>query len=147
MIAFLVVFIVREYEIQYAYGIDAFQIEVPVRAALTLLAYGKSGVEYASVFKIALLYLLHLNDELLAVLVLAIYVENSLSFTIVFTKFLAVEVLYVLDDLLVVKQGVQETDEQVLVHLRTEKFFETEVGIRIDVSLCSFVCHIAILLE
>ena len=32
---------------------------------------------------------------------------------------------------------------EVLVHFRAEKFFESEVGIRIDVFLFSFVCHIA----
>ena len=35
-----------------------------------------------------------------------------------------------------VKQSIEETDEQVLVHFCTEEFLETEIGIRIDVAAC-----------
>ena len=41
------------------------------------------------------------------------------------------------------EQCVEETDKQVLVHLRAEKLLKAEVGVRIDVFLFSVVCNIS----
>jgi hypothetical protein len=41
-----------------------------------------------------------------------------------------------------VEQGIEETDEQVFVHLCTEELLEAEVGIWVDVALFAGVNHI-----
>ena len=65
------------------------------------------------------------RQELLAPVVLAIDIEHGLPV-----------------NLLTVQQRVQETAEQLLVHLRAEQLLEGKVGIEIDVSLVySFQCH------
>ena len=51
VVALLVVFVIRENEIEDAYSIDAFQIEVPFRATLSLFADRKRGIEHAAVFE------------------------------------------------------------------------------------------------
>ena len=40
-----------------------------------------------------------------------------------------------------IEQGIEETDEQVLVHLRAEQLLEAEVGIGVYVSFLFFVYH------
>ena len=82
------------------------------------------------------------RQELLAPVVLAINIEHGLPVKLLRAQLLAVQVSQVGDDPLTVQQRVQETAEQLLVHLRAEQLLEGKVGIEIDVSLVySFQCH------
>ena len=46
----------------------------------------------------------------------------------------AVEVGHVTNHLMAVEQRIEETDEQILVHLRAEQLLEAEVGIGVDIT-------------
>ncbi len=125
---------VVEREVQDADGVNRLQLVVPV-AAPGLFADGECGIEHATVLEKLLLGLLHLNQELLATVVLAIDIENSLAVKLLRAQLLAVQVGQGGDDLLTGQQRVQETAQQLLVNLRAEQFLESKVGIEIDVSL------------
>jgi hypothetical protein len=59
---------------------------------------------------------------------------------------LAIEILHIGNLLFrAVEQGIEETDEQVFVHLCTEELLEAEVGIRVDVALFAGVNHILLM--
>jgi hypothetical protein len=58
---------------------------------------------------------------------------------------LVVEILDVDDFLVTMEQGIEETDEQVFVHLCTEELLEAEVGIWVDVALFAGVNHILLM--
>jgi hypothetical protein len=142
--AVFAVLVVGEDEVQDADHVDILQVEVPV-AAGCLFTDGVSGVENAAVFEIVLLGLLHFDDELLAIGVLAIDIEDGLAVCKACTKVLVVEILDVDDFLVTVEQGIEETDEQVFVHLCTEELLEAEVGIWVDVALFAGVNHILLM--
>ena len=132
---------IRELEVKDAYRVYILQTIVP--AALgSLLTYWSRGIVDTAVLEESLLGLLHLNDEAAAVPGHAVDVEYRAAVSVAVAKVLAVEILDVLYLMLaVVEQGIEETDEQILVHLSAEKLLETEVGIRIDVFLCCIACH------
>ena len=81
--------------------------------------------------------LLHLDDELLALLVLAIDIEDGLAVDVARAKMFAVEIRDVPDDFMTVEKRIEEADEQVFVHLRAEQLLETEVGVGIDIAFLS----------
>ena len=74
--AVLLVFVTRENEIQNADGIDIIQMKIPV-ASPVLLDNREGGIEHATVFEEVLTGLLHFHDELLAVLALAVDIEDG----------------------------------------------------------------------
>ena len=114
-------------------------MEVPVSSALCLFAYGECGVVYGAVFEELLIHVLHLHDEFLALVVLAVHIEDGTSCVIALAELLGVEVRYVPDVLLAVEHGVQKTYEQLLVELRAEQPLEAKVGMWIDVSFSHVV--------
>ncbi len=87
-------------EIEKCYYVDVSQFEIPVRTLGRLLLDGKGGIIERPVFEMLLIGVLHFHDELLTLLVLAIDVENSLAVGIDISYIFAIEILYVLDDLL-----------------------------------------------
>ena len=93
------VLILGEHEVENADGVYAVQLEVPV-ATRGLLADGVCGIEDAAVLEELLVDVLHLDDELLAAVVLAVHVEDCTALTDVGPEVLAVEVVDVGDDLL-----------------------------------------------
>ena len=128
---------IGKHEIQHANGIDIVQMVVPLLAFYSLLADGERGVIDAAIFEVLLLRFLHLNDETAAVARHAVHIEHGATVTIALAKVLGIQVLYIGNLLfLAIEQGIEETDEQVLVHFCTEEFLETEIGIRIDVAAC-----------
>ena len=133
MVTFCAVLVVGEDEVEDADGVHGLQLEVPV-ASHGLLPDGERGIVDAAVLEVVLLGLLHLDDELLALLVLAVDVEDGLAVDVACAEMFVVEVGDVADDLMTVEQGIEETDEQVLVHLRAEELLEAEVGVWVDVS-------------
>ena len=62
---------------------------------------------------------------------------------------LRVEILHVLDNLLAVKQAIEEVDQQFLVGSSAEYALETEVGQQTDVSFfyCCHILYLFILLQ
>lgn len=128
-----VIFLVKT-EVQDADGIDALQAVVPL-ATGRLLADGEGGVVHATILEELLLTLLHLHQEMLTLLVHAIYVEHRTAVVLLRAQVLRVQVGDLADLLPPVQQGVQEADEQLLVRLRAEQSLEREVGVKIDVSL------------
>ena len=82
-----------------------------------------------------LLAALHLHQELLTVLVLAVHVEHGAPVGLARAQVLGVQVSQLLDLLTTVKQAVDEASQKVLVHLRPEQLLEAEVGVRVDVAV------------
>ena len=135
------IFAVGELKVEDANRVDIVQAVVPF-AFLGLLADGCGGVIEASVLEIGLLGLLHLYDEAAVVLGYTVDIEHGAAVAIAFAEVFAVQVLHVLYfPGAVVKQCIEETDKQVLVHLCSEQLFESEVGIRINVFFFDVVCH------
>ena len=100
-----------------------------------LLADGGGAVVNAPVLEVFLLCLLHLHNEAAAIDRRAIDIEDGTAVSVAVAEVLAVQVLYVgYLALLSLKEGIEETDEQVFVHLCTEEFLETEVGIGVYVA-------------
>ena len=92
------------------------------------------GVEDAAVFEVFLVCLLHFDEELFPFLVFTKDVEHRLAFGSVFAGVFRVEIGEVFDDLLSVKQRVEETDEQFLVDFRAKQFLEGKISVEVDVS-------------
>ena len=122
-----------EAEVQDADGVDALQLVVP-HSLGGLLADGEGGVIDAAVLEELLLALLHLHQEVLPLLVLAIHVEHGTAVVFLRAQTLRVEVGDVPHHFLPVQQRVEEADEQLLVDFRTEQLLESEVGIKVHVS-------------
>ena len=99
-----------------------------------MLLNGVGGVEDASVFEVFLVCLLHFDEELFPFLVFTKDVEHRLAFGSVFAGVFRVEIGEVFDDLLSVKQRVEETDEQFLVDFRAKQFLEGKISVEVDVS-------------
>lgn len=123
-----------EYEVEQAYRIDGLQFKIPVVSAFGLLAYRKGGIEYAPVLEIILFGFLHLHDELLAALVLAIHIEDGLAVERSFPQLLGGEKSQRRDTGLFGQYRIQEINQKVFVYLCAEQFFETEIGKGVDVS-------------
>ena len=119
--------------VKQSHHVDVLQLKVPRGAFRCLLADGEGGVVERAVLEIRLVGVLHLHDELLAALVLAIHVEDCLALRINVAHVLAVEVRHVTDHLLAVEEGVQEVDEQHLVGLLAEDALEPEIGQKADI--------------
>ena len=106
---------VAHFVVEQSYHIDVFELVVPYIALLGLLADWEGSIVERTVFKKSLIGILHLDDKLLALLVLTIDVENGLAFRADIPDVFAVEKCHVLYDLLAIKEGVEKVDEQVLV--------------------------------
>ena len=128
-----------KYKIQNADGIDTLQLKVPF-ALLCLLLNGEGTVEDAPVLEIFLIRLLHLNEDLLSFLILAVNVKDSLAVRCRLPEMLAVKIFQVLNHLLAVKEGIEETDQQFLVDLRSKQFLEYEIRVEIYISLLQSRC-------
>ena len=123
-----------EGEVEDADDIHGLEAVVPV-SPLALFLDGKGGVVEASVLEELLFPALHLNQDLLAPLVLAIHVEHGLAVGLADAEVFRVEVRERTHLLFSLEQAVDEADEQVFVHLRSEKLLEPEVRIRVHVAV------------
>ena len=109
-------------------------------------------IEYTPVLKELLLSLLHLNDERLSLLVLAIDIEDGTAIAIAITKALTIKIGKIPNYLLAIEERIEETNEQILVERCAEQLLESEVGIGIDVLgtihllylLHASFCHISL---
>ena len=104
-------------EVEQTDDVDRVETEVPLSATLCLLAYRESGIVDGAVLEELLIYVLHLDDELLTLIVLTIHVEYSTSSVGTVAKLLGVEISDILHILLTMEHGVKEADEQLLVEL------------------------------
>ena len=78
--------------------------------------------------------ILHLNDKLLAFLILTIYVEYSLAVCTYITNMLTIKECHILYNLFTIKQRVEEINKQILVRVCAKDSLKTEVGQQTDVS-------------
>ena len=122
-----------EREVQHTYGIDTAQAVIPI-AFLGLVTDWEGAVEYAPVLEELLLCLLHLNEDALACYRLAIDIEYSLAFCFCRAELFGIQICKVCNFLMTLQQGIQETDEQILIHFRPEQFLEGKVSIEVDIS-------------
>ena len=142
---------VGKHKVQHPHGIDIIQMVVPLLTLHRLLTDGEGRVIDATVLEILLLSLLHLNDETAAVARHAVHIEHCAAVTVAFTEILCIQILNIQNLLLPpVEQRIQETDEQILVHLGTEQLLEAEVGVGVDVAArihfaVSFLCFTLLL--
>ncbi len=125
-----------EIEIQQTDGINRTEMEIPVTSTLSLLTDRKGGVIDGAVFEELLIHILHLDNKLLALLVLAIDIKDGAPGISTVAQLLRVEVSHILNILFATKQRVEETYQQLLVELGAEKAFETEISMWVDVSFC-----------
>ena len=92
-------------------------MKVPFSTTLCLFAYGEGGIIYGTVLEELLIYILHFNNEFLAFVVLAIYIEYSTACISTIAKLFGIKILDVLNVLFPMEHGVQEADKQFLVKL------------------------------
>ena len=92
-------------------------MKVPVASTVCLLTYGKRRIINSTVLEEFLIDILHLNNKLLAFVILAIYIKNGTAGICTVAKLLRVEIRNVLYVLLAMKHGIQKADEQLLVKL------------------------------
>ena len=113
------VFVFLELEVEDAHGVDFLEVIAPIFSSHGLVLDGEGGIEHTAVFVKLLVGVLHLDDEVVAVFVLAIHVENGAAVAVL-SEMLAGQIADVRDDLLPLEEGIKETDEQIFVHLGTE---------------------------
>ena len=130
----IVVILLVESEVQNTDDVDTFQLVVPV-SALSLFTDREGGVIDAAVLEILLQATLHFHQYLFTLLVFAIDIEHRFAVSFAGAQVFSIEVSQVCDDLFPVQQAIDETDKEFLIYFRTEKLLETEVGIRVDVSV------------
>ena len=121
-------------EVEQRNSIDMIEFEIPVTSLGSLFTDWESGVEEGAVLEISLVGILHFHDELLAVFAFAIYVEDGLAVGIYISHVLRIQIRHILHNLSAIKQAVEEANEQILVHCRSEYSLEAEVGQQADVS-------------
>ena len=126
-----------EREVEYTDDVDGLQLIIPF-AFLSLLSDGEGGVVDASVLEEPLFSPLHFDQEFFSFFILAIDVEYGFPVGFSRPEVFRVEVSQVRDHFFSAKQTVDEADEQVLVHLGAEQFLESEVCVRVDVSVFEF---------
>ena len=102
-------------------------MKVPVTSTLCLFAYGECRIIYSAVLEELLVYILHLHNELLALVVLAINIKDGTASISTIAKLLRIKIRDILHVLLAMKHSVQKADEQLLVKLRTEQALKTEI--------------------
>jgi hypothetical protein len=88
--------------------------------------------------------ILHLDDELLALLVLAVQVVDGFAVGFGSALLLGVQVREVLDLLAVAEYLVEKVNQQFLVELRAEQPLEAKIGERIDVTVLAHWAKIII---
>ena len=110
------------------------KLEVPVSTLGSLLLYRECRIIQRTVLEMLLVGVLHLDDELLALLILAVHVEDGLAVGVHIPHVLAVEEFHVLDDLLLSEKRVKEVDKKVFVGRSTKNALEAKVGQQADVS-------------
>ena len=98
-----------------------------------MILYRESSVEYTPVFEELLLGLLHLHDERLALLVLAIYIEDSTAVAIAIAEVLAIEIGKITHHFLAFEERVEEANQQILIERSTEQLLKAEVRVGIDI--------------
>ena len=74
-----------------------------------------------------MVYILHLHNELLSLVVLAINIEDGTASINSVAKLFGVKIHDILHVLLAMKHSVQKADEQLLVKLRTEQALKAEI--------------------
>ena len=102
-------------------------MKVTIATTLCLFAYGERRIIYSAVLEELMVYILHLHNEHLFLVVLAIHVEDGAAGIHAVAQLLGVKVRHVLHVLFAMKHGVQKADEQLLVKLRAEQALKTEI--------------------
>ena len=131
MVIVIAVLVVKR-EVQYPDDVHRLQPIVPL-PLVSLFPNRKRRIIKTAVLEKLLLPALHLHQNLLTLLVLAIHVENRAAVSLARPKMLRVKVSQILDLLLPSQQTVDETLQQVLVHLGPEQLLETEIRVRIHI--------------
>ena len=133
--SFLPCFLLRRFK-------DVFPVPQGFEALLVGLIFrllgdlgGVEELREHAVLEELLLAALHLHQELLTVLVLAVHVEHGAAVGLARAQVLGIQVGQLLDLLTTVKQAVDEADQKLLVHLRPEQLLEAEVGVGVDVAV------------
>ena len=123
---------VGELEVEDADGVYPLELEVPYPLH-RLLLYGEGGVVDAPVLEERLVGVLHLHDDLLPPVVLALDVEHAVARVLHHPYVLVSGEGDIPYPLVAVQNGVEKADEQVLVGLCGEKPLEAEVEAGADV--------------
>ena len=138
MIVFLVILVIVEYEVQDTDGIDSLQPEQPL-SLFPLRTDGERRVVHAAILEPGLVSLLHLNDDLVALFVLAVDVEYGTAVVLRVTELFSGDEGERADVLTPLQQGIDQLQGVLLVGLRTEEVLETVVGVGVDVASTHFV--------
>ena len=119
---------VGEIEVQQADGVDGVEVEIPVASALRLFADGERGVVDGAVLEELLVDILHLDNELLALVVLTVDVEHGAAGVHPVTELLGVQIGDFLHVLLAAEHGVEEAFQEFFVEFPAKQSLEAEVG-------------------
>ena len=126
---------VIEGKVQYAYYVYRFEFIVPYFSLDGLLPDGVSGVIDASVLEELLFPFLHLNQDFLSFLVLAIDIEDGTAFGFPAAQMFGVQVGDIFYDLFTVEQGIEKSDKNFLVQVGSEQQLECKIGIGVHIPL------------
>ena len=110
------------------------QFEIPVIPLGCLFTDRKCGIEQGAVLEIRLISILHLNDELLTVFALTIYIKDGSAVGVDIAHILRVTIRHILHNLFTIKQAVEKTNQQILVYCCSKNSLEAEVGQQADIS-------------
>ena len=121
-------------EVEQSNCIDMIEFEIPILSLWCLFTDRECGIEQRTVLEVSLIGILHFNDKLLSVFSFTVYVKDSLAVSIDIAYMFRVQILHILNNLFAIKQAVEKTNQQILIHCCSENSLETEVCKQTDIS-------------
>ena len=122
----------RHHEIGKRYDVHCLDVVVPGGALLTQPDDGLGGIVEHPLLEVGVLAVLHLHDDFLPAARLAKYVVDGRAVAVEHCLLLLVEEREIGDDVLPVKQGVEEIEQAWLGELLPEDYLEAHVCERVD---------------
>jgi hypothetical protein len=136
----VIAFVVVENEVEDANGIDGAEFKVPF-AFERLFLDGEGGVVDAAIFEEVLFGLLDFDDEPIAVLGLAVDVEDGFTIELCTAKILGVFERQILDVVMGGQDGIEEIDQETFIWFGAEDAFEAKIGEETDISILEGINH------
>jgi hypothetical protein len=136
----VIVFVVVENEIEDANGVDGAEFKIPF-AFERLFLDGEGGVVDAAIFEEVLFGLLDFDDEPIAVLGLAVDVEDGFTIELCTAKILGVFERQILDVVMGGQDGIEEIDQETFIWFGAEDAFEAKIGEETDISILEGINH------
>ncbi len=136
----VIAFVVVENEVEDADGVDGAEFKVPLAFEGLFLDW-EGGVVDAAIFKEVLFGFLDFDDEAIAVLGLAVDVEDGFTIELCTAKVFGVFEREILNVVMGGQKRVEEVDQQTFMRFGAEDAFEAKVGEETDISVLEGINH------